>query len=159
MCIRHNWAKKSNRNYNGSSDYRLCFSRCETTAYKIQTICIVHNATISVIYILGVSECVCAYVYVCVFLYSLIHFHLFFFSCVWSVFWLWITNLFHFCNDLVAEHGKLLSHPTSKTMTNVLLQTLCVRCSISFAKGFVVCKWKYCQALTKKSTLRKHCDQ
>lgn len=75
----------------------IVLSKCETTAHKIQTICIVLNATISFIY------------------------HWFFLSSFSPVFCRLFASFgvrFHFRNDLVTEHGKCF-HIRSTT-TNML---------------------------------------
>lgn len=75
----------------------IVLSKCETTAHKIQTICIVLNATISFIY------------------------HWFFLSSFSPVFFRLFASFgvrFHFRNDLVTEHGKCF-HIRSTT-TNML---------------------------------------
>lgn len=48
--------------------------------------------------------------FACVLFYLLIRFHLLFFLFLLhlvGVFWRWNTNLFHFCNDSVTEHGNI----------------------------------------------------
>lgn len=97
------------------------------TAYKIQTICIVHIATISFIHAIWMGVCVC------MLFYLLIHFACFFFVrfFIWSVFLALEHKFISFLQWFSDWTRQMLSHPTPKTMTNVLLQT-----SVAFVHWF-----------------------
>lgn len=117
--------KKSKRNYNGSSDYRLYFSKCETTAHKIQTICIVHNATISFIY-----HCRCCFFSAVISILPLtarhfnisLLFHVLFIACLLDSQKSKFVSIFFVCDDLVAEYEKCFHIRSTSNMLDILWQ-------------------------------------
>lgn len=104
--------QKSNRNYNGSSDYRLCFSRCEKNSISNPN----NFALFTMRPYLSSTSLVCA-----CFFYLLICFHLLFFLYLDGA--LALEHKFiSFLQWFSDWTWKMLLYPISKTMTNGLLQ-------------------------------------
>lgn len=104
----------------------IVLSRCETTAYKIQTICIVHIATISFIHVIWVCVSLCFFIYS--FTSTWYFFFPLFFGSGTQIYFIfamiqWLNTANAFTSDI--EDDDKWKH------------------SMVLSIGFAVCKWNY----------------